>query len=204
MSDQMSLGASTAPTLPHLSVSNEASTIEEMRAMALAYARAFSHDYNDQQDLTSQAILAVLQYRKPILYPKQFLRTTIRNLAVSRARSRVRCSQELAFDSIFESENSAALCPNLILSDTLSRLESELTPSELRSYRLLCQGFEQRDLPRLLNVSRQAVSQTILSIRRKYLDVEAEENRSASSSRKHESKGVGDVSQSVLQIGFTR
>lgn len=146
--------------------------IQELQAIASACARQFARDYNDQQDLTSQAILAALQYGKPILYPKQFLRTTIRNLAVSRARSRVWCSQELASDAICESENAAGLCPNLILSDTLSRLETMLTSSELRCYRLLCQGFEQRDLPRLLNISRQAVSQILLSIRRKYLDAD--------------------------------
>ena len=146
--------------------------IQELQVIASAYARQFARDYNDQQDLTSQALLATLQYGKPILYPKQFLWTTIRNLALSYARGRLRCDQELNFDAIPESENAAGLCPNLILSDTLSRLETMLTSSELRCYRLLRQGLEQRDLPRLLSISRQAVSQILLSIRRKYLDAD--------------------------------
>lgn len=55
-------------------------------------------------------------------------------------------------------------------------MESMLSPSERRCYDLMCQGYEQRDLPALLGVSRQAVSRMVASIRRKYLNIEKSAN----------------------------
>jgi len=168
--------------------------IQELRAIASACARQFARDYNDQQDLTSQAILAVLQYGKPVLYPKQFLRTTVRNLAIGSARARERHGHEHALDAATESRNHTDPCRSLIVSDALGRLEMALTPSELRCYRLLCQGFERRDLPRLLNISRQAVSQILQSIRKKYADADRGTDASDEFPDLILSKGVGATS----------
>ena len=51
---------------------------------------------------------------------------------------------------------------------------SVLSPAERRCYELMRQGYEQRDLPALLSVSRQAVSRMVSSMRRKYMDVEGD------------------------------
>lgn len=149
---------------------------DELHAIALACAREFCSDYNNQQDLASRTLLAALQYNEVIQFPEQFMRKTARNLAINHARSvgareLTGCQQESALHNACLREAGLALdpCSHLILSDTLSRMERELTPSELRCYRLLCEGYEQRDLPRLLGVSRQAVSRILASIRGKYL-----------------------------------
>ena len=56
----------------------------------------------------------------------------------------------------------------MILRDTLDRLLRRLTPAELKCYGLLKEGHEQKDLPGIMGVSRQAVSKILTSIRRKY------------------------------------
>lgn len=152
---------------------------EQLHAIAFACAREFSRDYNDQQDLASQGLLAALQYKGDIFFPRQFMRLTIRNLAINHAKSVgareiPACDREDLWASHGQSESDP--CDRLILSDTLGRMECALTPAERRCYELLRTGYEQRDLPRLLNVSRQAVSQLLQSIRRKYLAAEHAES----------------------------
>ena len=59
--------------------------------------------------------------------------------------------------------------------DTLDRLLRRLTPAELKCYELLKEGHEQRDLPGIMGVSRQAVSKILTSMRRKYEELESED-----------------------------
>ncbi len=158
----------------------------ELYAIAVVCAREFSADYNDQQDLASEALLAALRYTHDIQFPWQFLRRTIRNLCIDRSRSigareLTGCEWEtslgeLAADLVGEPCDP---CEHLVLRDTIRRMESMLSPSERRCYDLMCQGYEQRDLPAMLGVSRQAVSRMIVSIRRKYTYLETDRPRQA-------------------------
>ncbi len=145
----------------------------ELFAIAACCAREFSPDYNDQQDLASEALLAVLRYQDPIEFPKQFLRRTIRNLCIDRSRS-IGSRELVGADVNIQPDCRQACdpCEQLILRDTIERMASILSPAESRCYGLMLQGYEQSDLPALLGISRQAVSRMIASIRRKYLAVE--------------------------------
>jgi DNA-directed RNA polymerase specialized sigma24 family protein len=148
--------------------------VDQLHPIALACAREFAGDYNDQQDLASQALLSVLQYGGDIMHVRQFVRTVVRNLCINQHRS-IR-SRELTIGDEYECLDEADACDPtlvLILGDTLARMEGSLTPGELRCYGLLAEGFEQQDLPGLLGVSRQAVSKMIASMRRKYLEAES-------------------------------
>ena len=164
---------------PNLEWPDDFHRADELLTIAVTCAREFSADYNDQQDLASEALLAVLLYAGDIQYPRQFLRMTIRNLCIDRSRSIGarelngiewetligRLDSDLVHDPCDPSEH-------LALRETIERMESSLSPGEHRCYDLMRRGYEQRDLPGLLSVSRQAVSRMIASIRRKYLRIE--------------------------------
>lgn len=159
---------------------------DELFATAVACAREFSRDYNEQQDLASEALLAVLSYQDEIRFPRQFLRRTIRNLCIDRSRSigsreLTGCEWESSLDHLCaDPDQSCDPCEHLMLLDSIERMESMLSPAERRCYELMRQGYEQRDLPSLLNVSRQAVSRMVASIRRKYLSTESPPTRGSS------------------------
>jgi len=55
--------------------------------MALVASRQYCRDYNDQQDLASQALMAALQYDRPIEFPRRFMRTIVRNILLNHIRS---------------------------------------------------------------------------------------------------------------------
>lgn len=168
-----------SPVSPRLEWPDDSLRAKELFMLAVVCAREFSADYNDQQDLASEALLAVLRYGNEIEFPKQFLRHTIRNLWIDRTRSIG--TRELTG---YEWETSLGdlradlldehcdPCEHVILRDNIERMESMLSPAEHRCYELMRQGYEQRDLPVLLCISRQAVSRMVSSIRRKYLRVE--------------------------------
>lgn len=150
--------------------------MNELFVMAVVCAREFSADYNDQQDFASEGLLAILRYKGDIRFPMQFLRRTIRNLWIDRSRSTGARELTGCEWEVFPGESHADLAyercdPSecLILRDTIERMELMLSPAERRCYELMRKGYEQRDLPELLEISRQAVSKTVSSIRRKYL-----------------------------------
>lgn len=171
------LTASPRPEWP-----DDSLRVRELFAIAASCAREFSPDYNDQQDLAAEALLAVLRYRDAIRFPKQFLRRTIRNLCIDRSRSIGKweitgLDWEISLDDLFDDSGLPGNpCEHLILRDTIERVESVLSPAEFRCYQLMRQGYEQSDLPALLGISRQAVSRVVSSIRRKYLNIESTAN----------------------------
>lgn len=166
---------------PRLEWPDDSLSANELFVMAVVCAREFAANYNDQQDLASEALLAVLRYRDDIRFPMQFLRRTIRNLWIDRSRSMgaqelTGCEWETSLGDLradlFDQPRDP--CEHLILRDTIDRMVCMLSPAELRCYELMRQGYEQRDLPVLLSISRQAVSRIVSSMRRKYLDVESD------------------------------
>jgi DNA-directed RNA polymerase specialized sigma24 family protein len=164
---------------PRLEWPDDSLRANEFFVMAVVCAREFSADYNDQQDLASEALLTVLRYKDNIQYPMQFLRRTIRNLCIDRSRSiGMRELTGYEWETSLGDLRADLLdqhcdpCEHLILRDTIERMESMLSPAEIRCYELMRQGYEQRDLPGLLRVSRQAVSRIVCSMRQKYLVVE--------------------------------
>ena len=167
------------PVSPVSEWSHDSPRMNELFVMAVVCAREFSADYNDQQDFASEGLLAILRYKGDIRFPMQFLRRTIRNLWIDRSRSTG--TRELTGyeweASLGDLHSDLAYkpcdpCERLVLRDTIERMELMLSPAEHRCYELMRKGYEQRDLPELLEISRQAVSRMIISIRRKYLDIE--------------------------------
>lgn len=173
-----SIGLSVSPRLEW---PDDSPSANELFIMAVVCAREFAADYNDQQDLASEALLAVLHYKDDIQFPMQFLRRTIRNLWIDRSRSIG--SRELTGyewetatgDLRAELVQPIDPCEQLILRDTIEQMESILSPAERRCYELMREGYEQRDLHALLSISRQAVSKMVSSIRGKYLNIERSE-----------------------------
>lgn len=142
-------------------------------------AKAHSDCYDDEQELMSSVTLRLLQYPKPIEYPEQFVRVMARNLAINKSRTgsglweivESEMSDETAGETgkAAPSPQSSGLVEQILLKETLVRLERMLSPAEAKCYKLLKDGFEQADLPEKLGVSRQAVSKLMKEIRRKFL-----------------------------------
>ena len=159
--------------------SNHSDPAIELFKLASACSREFAANYNDQQDLASDALLAALRYRGDIRFPRQFIRRTIRNLCIDRSRSigareLIGCESEASLGDLRaeSSDQPCDVCEYVALRQTIERMEAMLSPAERRCYELMRRGYEQRDLPAMLGVSRQAVSRMVASIRRKYLVIE--------------------------------
>lgn len=141
-------------------------------------AEQYSVNYDERQDLISDAVRALLEYGKPIEHPKSFIWTTVRRLAINRGCVGANAREFSNADVLFEediAEARSGLSETIILRDTLDRLLRRLTPGELKCYELLKEGHEQRDLPGIMGVSRQAVSKILTSMRRKYEELESED-----------------------------
>lgn len=141
-------------------------------------AKRSADSYDEREDLVSDTVKALLEYDKQIEHPRSFIRTTVRRLATNRAcvgaGARELNNSELGVEMesvVAETE----LSVSVIIRDTLQRLLQSLTPAEARCYELLKAGYEQRDLPRLLGISRQAVSKLLAGIRWKYEVLELED-----------------------------
>ena len=168
-----------------------AEIVSRFRDQITRCASEFASSYDDRQDLAAEICLALLRYREDIQYPTQFVRTVARNLAINRCVYGSRAWEVAETDlrestlddpsvplvEYVRSKNSAQPDPSIGVEarDTLIRLEQKLAPSEKRCYELLKQGFEQEDLPRLMGITKQAISKLMQSIRRKYLALEREE-----------------------------
>lgn len=141
-------------------------------------ADQYSANYDERQDLISDAVHALLEYGKPIEHPRSFIWTTVRRLAINRgcvgAGAREFSNSDVVLDANIIEERSG-LTETVILRDTLERLLARLTPAEMKCYGLLKDGYEQKDLPRIMGVSRQAVSKLLRAIRRKYEELESED-----------------------------
>lgn len=135
--------------------------------------------YDERQDLISDTVRAILEYGKPIEHPKTFIWTTVRRLAINHGRVGAGAREFSNTEDLIEadpSEDPMRLSETVILRDTLARFLKRLTHAEAGCYELLEAGFEQRDLPGLMGVSRQAVSKLLTSMRSKYEDLEAEDS----------------------------
>lgn len=135
-------------------------------------------DYDQREDLISDTIAALLEYHGRIEHPRGFIRTTVTNLAINRG-----CVGPGAWEiSNLDLDLEDGQCSEIGLSDlsvirdTLDQLLERLTPAEAGCYNLLKAGYEQRDLPTFLGISRQAASKLIAGIRRKYLSLEMEDS----------------------------
>ena len=164
-------------------VASQATTAESildddgLRYIANCAAR-FATDYNEREDLISDTIAALLEYHGHIEHPRGFIRTTVRNLAINQGCVGPGAREISNVDLDLEDKERAEmeLCDLNIIRDTLDRLMERLTPSEAECYNLLRAGYEQRDLPRLLRVSRQAVSKLVAGIRQEYMSLEEEDD----------------------------
>lgn len=146
-----------------------------LRYIADCAARCAAN-YDQREDLISDTIAALLEYHGHIEHPRGFIRTTVRNLAINRG-----CVGPGAWEiSNLDLDLEDGECSEIGLSDlsvirdTLDHLLELLTPAEARCYNLLKAGYEQRDLPKLLGISRQAASKLVAGIRREYLSLEME------------------------------
>mgnify|MGYP000855178065 FL=1 len=140
--------------------------------------KQISVNYDERQDLISDTVRALLEYDRPIEYPKSFIWTTVRRLAINRGCVGAGAREFSNSDGVIEAdpaETQAGPSETVILRDTLERLLKRLTPAEMRCYELLKDGYEQRDLPKLMGVSRQAISKLLNAIRRKYEELESED-----------------------------
>lgn len=141
-------------------------------------AEQYSGNYDERQDLVSDAVRALLEYEKPIEHPKSFIWTTVRRLAINRGCVGAGAREFSNADTVFEDDiavSRQALSETVILRDTLERLLVRLTPTELACYEMLKEGHEQKELAGIMGVSRQAVSKLLTSIRRKYEELESED-----------------------------
>ncbi len=141
-------------------------------------AEQYSGSYDERQDLIADAVHALLEYGKPIEHPRSFIWTTVRRLAINRGCVGAGAREFSNADTVMEAdiaEERSGLQETVILRDTLRRLLKRLTPTEMKCYDLLKEGYEQKDLPELMGVSRQAVSKLLCAIRRKYEDLESED-----------------------------
>ena len=141
-------------------------------------AEQYSVNYDERQDLISDAVRALLEYGKPIEHPKSFIWTTVRRLAINRGCVGAGAREFSNADTMFEddiAEPQPGFPETIILRDTLDRLLVRLTPAELACYEILKEGHEQRDLPGIMGVSRQAISKMLTAIRRKYEALESED-----------------------------
>lgn len=162
---------------------NQATTTEPildddaLRYIADCAARCAA-DYDQREDLISDTVTALLEYDGHIEHPKGFIRTTVRNLAINQGVVGPGAREISNVDLDLENEERAEmeLCDLNIIRDTLNRLMERLTPSEAVCYSLLKAGYEQRDLPGLLGISRQAVSKLVVGIRQEYMSLEEEDN----------------------------
>jgi len=162
---------------------NQATTTEPildddaLRYIADCAARCAA-DYDQREDLISDTVTALLEYDGHIEHPKGFIRTTVRNLAINQGVVGPGAREISNVDLDLEDEERAEmeLCDLNIIRDTLNRLMERLTPSEAVCYSLLKAGYEQRDLPGLLGISRQAVSKLVVGIRQEYMSLEEEDN----------------------------
>ncbi|HET6455156.1 MAG TPA: hypothetical protein VFI02_12185 [Armatimonadota bacterium] len=160
---------------------NQATTTEPildddaLRYIADCAARCAA-DYDQREDLISDTVTALLEYDGHIEHPKGFIRTTVRNLAINQgvvgpgAREISNSDLDLEGDQCSEIN----LSDLSVLRDTLDHLLERLTPAEAGCYNLLKAGYEQRDLPKLLGISRQTAFKLLAGIRRKYLSLEME------------------------------
>lgn len=142
-------------------------------------AEHYAGSYDERQDLISDTVRALLEYRKPIDHPKTFIWTTVRRLAINRGCVGAGAREFSNTEDLIEAdaaEDPMRLSETVILRDTLARFLERLTPAEKGCYALLKAGFEQRDLPGLMSVSRQAVSKLLTSMRGKFEDLEAEDS----------------------------
>lgn len=154
---------------------------EAFRDYLASCAAQYSRSYDDREELISRVVIALLEYAKPIQHPRKFIRVTAKNLALNSARvgcglwetveSEIADLQEvekMARTSLHEPLDESSTENVVVLKDTLLRLEGMLSPAERRCYQLLKEGLEQRDLARLLGISRQGVYKILRSIRKKY------------------------------------
>ncbi|MBP6963758.1 MAG: sigma-70 family RNA polymerase sigma factor [Armatimonadetes bacterium] len=149
------------------------------RAYIADCAEHYAASYDERQDLISDTVRALLEYGKPIEHPKTFIWTTVRRLAINHGCVGAGAREFSNTEDLIEadtSEDPMRLPETVILRDTLARFLKRLTPAETGCYELLKAGFEQRDLPGLMGVSRQAVSKLLTSMRAKYEDLEAEDS----------------------------
>jgi DNA-directed RNA polymerase specialized sigma24 family protein len=142
-------------------------------------AREFADRSDEREDLVCEAVEALLGYRRPIRHPRGFVRALVRNLAINRrcagAQSRELTNSDAALE-LGDSERRVLELPAVIvIRETLELLTRSLTRSESQCYELLKAGHDRKDLPRLLGISRQAVSKLLRGIRRKYEALEAED-----------------------------
>lgn len=171
----------------HLKSGCEVAT--EYRDLIYRCAKANSGCYDDEQELVSSVTLGLLQYSKPITYPEQFVRVMARNYAINRYRTGARQWEvvESEMNDILDGEsdsseliqhdsNASTPVDQVLLKDTLVRLEGILTPAESKCYTLLKAGYGQEDLPLQLGVTRQAVSKIIKEIRRKFTMIDRRGN----------------------------
>ena len=159
-------------------VSDRFEVVDRWRAYISDCAAQYSGGYDERQDLISDAVRALLEYDKPIEHPRSFIWTTVRRLAINRGSVGAGARELSNADDVIDAEIEDAELPfseTVILRDTLERLLSRLTRAELTCYDLLKLGYEQRDLPGLMGISRQAVSKLMNAIRRKYENLEAED-----------------------------
>ena len=150
---------------------------EALRYIASCAARCAAN-YDQREDLMSDTIAALLEYRGHIEHPRGFIRTTVRNLAINRGCVGPGAWEISNLDLDLEDDECSeiSLSDLSMIRDILDHLLERLTPSEARCYNLLKGGYEQRDLPGLLGICRQAASKLVAGIRRKYLSLEMEDS----------------------------
>lgn len=144
-----------------------------------ACAERSAPTYDERQDLISDTMAALLEYKGPIRHPRGFIRTTVTNLAINRKRIGAGAWEQCDSDIGAELDDIPAeveIANIIIIRDTLGRLLEQLTPAQSRCYDLLRAGYDQRDLPERLGVSRQAVSKLLAQMRRKFEELEAEDS----------------------------
>ena len=148
---------------------------DRLRYIADCAARCAAN-YDQREDLISDTIAALLGYGGHIEHPRGFIRTTVRNLAINQGCVGPGAWEisNLGLDLEDDQCSEIDLSDLSIIRDTLDHLLERLTPGEAGCYNLLKAGYEQRDLPKLLGISRQAASKLVAGIRRKYLSLEME------------------------------